>query len=150
MPHHMANSFPTRRASVLVHPAGKFGREPGLFTDKAGHYAVIEHYGYIWGWYGNPESADRRYLPCIPFLPPDGVLPSHMRGTVRYDCAAALTLENLIDLSHADILHADTVGDEKSEREELEVFHTPATVTLIRTCSKKKLAPMISRFGGVR
>src|SRR3546814_5435147 len=61
-----------RAVASEFHPAVKCDREPGLFTDKAGHYPVIEHYGYIWGWYGNPENADRRHLPCIPFLPPDG------------------------------------------------------------------------------
>src|SRR3546814_18215197 len=52
--------------------------------------------------------------------------------------------------SDLDILHADTVGDEKSEREELEVFHTSETVTLIRHCYKKSVAPLMRWFGGVR
>jgi len=139
-----------RAIAAEFHPSQRPDRGPSPFVDRAGRYPVIEHYGYIWGWFGDPDRADRRHLPCIPFFPPDGDLPRHMRGTVRYDCAAALTLENLIDLSHADILHADTVGDEKSEREELEVFHTSETVTLVRHCYKKSVAPLMRWFGGVR
>lgn len=132
------------------HPMQRPDRDRSRFVDRQGRYPIIEYYGYIWGWYGDPERADRRQLPSIPYMPPDGAVPLHMRGTVRYDCAAALTLENLIDLSHADILHADTVGDEKSEREDLEIFHTSETVTLVRHCYKKSVAPLMRWFGGVR
>jgi hypothetical protein len=132
------------------HPGVEPDRDPGAFTGATGRYPVAERYGYIWGWYGNPAAADLLHLPNIPYLPPEGGLPGHMIGTVRYDCAAALTLENLIDLSHADILHADTIGDEKSESEEIEVSSTAETVTMIRHCHKKSVAPLMRWFGGVR
>ncbi len=93
------------------------------FSDAYGRYPVLEHYGYVWGWYGNPANASPDHLPSIPYLPEGGNLPKHMLGTVRFDCCAPLSLENLIDLTHADFLHADVVGDEKMDKETVEVFH---------------------------
>ena len=119
-------------------------------TDGAGRYPVMERYGYVWGWFGNPRAADALHLPSLPFLPPNGGLPGYMTGTVRFDCAAPISLENLIDLTHADFLHANVVGDEKSESETIEVFSTSETVTMVRTCHGKSVAPVMKVFSGIR
>jgi phenylpropionate dioxygenase-like ring-hydroxylating dioxygenase large terminal subunit len=123
--------------------------ETGL-TDAAGRYPVMEHYGYVWCWYGNPLAADPLHLPSIPYLPPNGGLPGYLTGTVRFDCAAPVSLENLIDLTHADFLHANVVGDEKSESETVEVFSDSETVTMVRTCTGKSVAPIMKFFSGIR
>src|SRR3546814_19154498 len=94
----------------------------------------MEHYGVVWGWFGNPLAADPAHLPSLPFLPPNGGLPSHMTSTVRFDCSAPISLENLIDLTHADFLHADVVGDERSESETIATFYDSETITMLRTC----------------
>ena len=130
------NETPTRPASEL--------------TGGTGRYPVMEHYGYVWGWFGNPEAADPAHLPSLPFLPPQGGLAGYMLGTVRFDCAAPLSLENLIDLTHADFLHANVVGDEKSESETVEVSWTSETVTMVRTCIGKSVAPVMKFFSGIR
>ena len=69
---------------------------------------------------------------------------------MRFDCTALLSLENLIDLTHADFLHADVVGDEKMDKETVEVFHDSETITMVRTCVNKSVAPIMKWFGGVR
>jgi hypothetical protein len=120
------------------------------FSDADGRYPVLEHYGYVWGWYGNPANADPAHLPSIPYLPAEGNLPKHMLGTVRFDCTAPLSLENLIDLTHADFLHADVVGDEKMDKEVVEVFYDSETITMVRRCTNKSVAPIMKWFGGVR
>src|SRR3546814_14961413 len=84
-------------------------------TDTLFPYTTLFRSGVVWGWFGNPLAADPAHLPSLPFLPPNGGLPSHMTSTVRFDCSAPISLENLIDLTHADFLHADVVGDERSE-----------------------------------
>ena len=120
------------------------------YTDAQGRYPVIEKYGYAWCWLGNPENASPEHVPSIPYLPEDGDLPKHMRGTVHFDCCAPLSLENLIDLTHADFLHADVVGDEKMDKETVEVFHDSETITMVRTCTNKSVAPIMKVFGGVK
>lgn len=131
-------------------PPGAPAAEPGLFADRFGRYATLERYGYIWVWFGNQESADPKHLPNLPYLPPQGGLPTYMTGTNRFDCAAAISLENLIDLTHADFLHANTVGDEKSDSEEIEVFSNSETVTMVRTCLGKSVAPIMKFFSGIK
>jgi hypothetical protein len=80
------------------HPNEIRDRAKSGYTDAEARYPVMEHYGYVWGWLGNPANADPAHLPSLPFLPPNGGLPKHMLGTVRFDCCAPLSLENLIDL----------------------------------------------------
>jgi Vanillate O-demethylase oxygenase C-terminal domain len=132
------------------HPNEMQTRDKSAFTDASGRYPVIEHYGYVWGWFGNPMAADPAHLPSLPFLPPTGGLPKFMLGTVRFDCSAPLSLENLIDLTHADFLHADVVGDEKMDKEEVEVFHDSETITMVRHCTNKSVAPVMKFFSGIR
>ena len=132
------------------HPNEKQVSDKSPYTDARGRYPVMEHYGYVWGWFGRPEAADPVHLPSLPFLPPNGGLPGHMIGTVRFDCSAPISLENLIDLTHADFLHANVVGDEKSETETVETFYDSETVTMVRTCTGKSVAPVMKFFSGIR
>jgi phenylpropionate dioxygenase-like ring-hydroxylating dioxygenase large terminal subunit len=132
------------------HPNEIATREKSAHTDAAGRYPVMEHYGVIWAWFGNPEAADPAHLPSLPFLPPRGGLPGYMTATVRFDCSAPISLENLIDLTHADFLHADVVGDEKSDSETIETFYDSETITMVRTCTNKSVAPIMKFFSGIR
>lgn len=131
------------------HPNEQRTRDKSPYTDTAGRYPVLERYGYVWGWFGQPEAADPVHLPSLPYLPPNGGLPRYMLGTVRFDCTAPLSLENLIDLTHADFLHADIVGDEKSQSDTVETFYTTETVTMVRTCKSKSVAPVMRFFSGI-
>ena len=124
--------------------------EASAFTGGTGLYPVIERYGYVWVWYGNPERADAQFLPHIPFLPLDGSLPGYTQRTVRFDSASALSVENLIDLTHADFLHAGTIGDGVSESDVVEVEWTSETVTRTRIVTHKSVAPIMRWVGGVR
>ncbi|WP_454882539.1 oxygenase [Sphingomonas oryzagri] len=132
------------------HPNEIATREKSAYTDAAGRYPVMEHYGVIWAWFGNPKAADPAHLPSLPFLPPNGGLPGYMTATVRFDCSAPISLENLIDLTHADFLHADVVGDEKSDSETIETFYDSETITMVRTCINKSVAPVMKFFSGIR
>lgn len=120
------------------------------FTSGSGYYPVVERYGYIWAWYGNPDHADPELIPNIPFLPVDGDVPRYMQRTARFDASSPLSVENLIDLTHADFLHADTIGDGLSESDVVEVEWTSETVTRTRIVTQKSVAPIMRWVGGVR
>jgi hypothetical protein len=111
---------------------------------------VLERYGYVWVWYGNPNHANASLVPDVPFLPQAGGLPAHTLGTVRFDCCSPLLIENLLDLTHADFLHAGVLGDAISDEDRIEVQYTSETVTMIRHCVHKSVAPIMRWFGGVR
>lgn len=139
-----------RAVASEFHPAEGLQANKSELSDAAGRYPVIEKYGYVWGWFGNPANAAPEHVPNIPYLPEEGGLPRHMLGTVRFDCCAPLSLENLIDLTHADFLHANVVGDEKMDKETVEVFHDSETITMVRTCVNKSVAPVMKVFGRVK
>ncbi len=72
-------------------------------------WPVMERYGIIWFWPGDPEKADPDALPTVDFLEkPDeyrvvrGML--HVRG--HYE----LVVDNLLDLSHAAFIHPQFSG----------------------------------------
>jgi len=139
-----------RGVASEFHPSEGLSAAKSEFSDARGRYPAIEKYGYVWVWLGDPERAAPEHVPNIPYLPEEGGLPAHMLGTVRFDCCAPLSLENLIDLTHADFLHADVVGDEKMDKETVEVFHDSESITMVRTCVNKSVAPVMKIFGGVR
>lgn len=139
-----------RPVASEFHPNEQRRHDKSPYTDANGRYPVMERYGVIWAWFGNPEAADPIHLPSLPFLPPNGGLPAYMTATIRFDCAAPVSLENLIDLTHADFLHADVVGDERSESETVETFYDSETVTMVRTCRNKSVAPIMRFFSGIR
>ncbi|WP_238995182.1 aromatic ring-hydroxylating dioxygenase subunit alpha [Sphingomonas solaris] len=139
-----------KAVAAEFHPAEARMREKSIYTDAAGRYPVMEHYGVVWGWFGNPQAADPAHLPSLPFLPPQGGLPKYMTATQRFDCSAPISLENLIDLTHADFLHADVVGDERSDSETIETFYDSETITMVRTLVNKSVAPIMKFFSGIR
>jgi hypothetical protein len=69
--------------------------------------------------------------------------------TVRFDSASALSVENLIDLTHADFLHATTIGDGLSESDVVKVEWTSETVTRTRIVKQKSVAPIMQKMGGI-
>lgn len=128
----------------------RMARFAGELTAGSGRYPALERYGYVWAWYGNPANANEALIPQVPYLPTEGGLPDWFSGTVRFDCCSDLSLENLIDLTHADFLHANVVGSEESESDEVTVESTSETVTMIRTTRRKTAAPVMRMFGGIK
>lgn len=74
-------------------------------------YPVIEQGGSIWVWTGEPELADPALMPPLAQLgigaqgwaADENEAPIHIEG--RY----TLLIDNLLDLSHATFIHADTI-----------------------------------------
>jgi phenylpropionate dioxygenase-like ring-hydroxylating dioxygenase large terminal subunit len=140
-----------RAAEFRPGAAAPMRSRPTAFTGGSGHYPVHERYGYVWVWYGNPDHAHEELIPLIPFLPADGVgIPRYTQRSVRFDAASPLSVENLIDLTHADFLHANTIGDGRSESDVVEFSSTSETLTRTRIVTRKSVAPVMRWIGGVR
>jgi hypothetical protein len=141
----------TVRASAF-HPAQPSGRPArgSEFTFGAGYYSVIERYGMVWVWYGNPDNARETLLPNLPHIPIDGNLPGYMRGQTRLHSCAELAMENLMDLTHLDFLHKDLIGDSISEDDVVTVDSTSETITMVRTCRNKTAAPIMQKAAGIK
>jgi|TARA_E500000305_G_scaffold75550_1_gene61256 hypothetical protein len=131
------------------HPAAAVHSQ---FTDDRGFYPVAEYYGYVWVWYGNPSNMSLDLIPQIPFLHRDGSnIPGYMRTTVRFDSCCPLSVENLLDLTHADFLHGEVIGGEgEAESDVIETSYTSETLTRTRYVVGKPTSPVMRWVGGVR
>jgi len=79
-------------------------------------YPLMEKYGFIWFWPGDPARADEDAMPRIDFLDrPDRFSTVknrlHVRGNYQ------LIVDNLLDLSHAAFIHPQFSGAERSPEE---------------------------------
>ena len=154
-PLHSRRYYLWREAGALkaaeFHPAN-LARElnrASEFTGGSGYYPVCERYGMVWVWYGDPANARPSLLPNLAHIPEDGDLPGYMRGQTRLHCCAELTMENLMDLTHADFLHADLLGDPITDDDVVTVDSTSETITMVRTCRNKAVAPIMAKAAGI-
>jgi phenylpropionate dioxygenase-like ring-hydroxylating dioxygenase large terminal subunit len=122
-----------RVRATAYHPAAVLKVEGNAFTDDAGDYPVIDRYGHLWVWYGNPRNADPAVLPDIPFLPPQRAQPRFAWGLNFFHCTYELVLENILDLTHIDFVHGAYAGKAQSEEDSIRFESTSETVTMIRT-----------------
>lgn len=76
---------------------------------KVGTYPLHEAYGAIWIWMGDPELSD---VDAVPDLSTLTAVPSTAasKGYLHSRGGYVLFCDNILDLSHADYLHADTLG----------------------------------------
>lgn len=84
-------------------------RDPGLSTPAVRTYPAVVRHGMIWVWMGRPEQADEARIPDYSwFAEDDGYAVAYGDTYVRggYE----IIIDNLLDLSHAEYLHANTVG----------------------------------------
>ena len=73
-------------------------------------YPVVELDGYLWIWMGRAERADVNLITRFPCNtdPQRRMSRSHLRVNAHYQ----LIIDNLLDLSHAQYLHADSLGNQ--------------------------------------
>jgi phenylpropionate dioxygenase-like ring-hydroxylating dioxygenase large terminal subunit len=73
-------------------------------------YPVVERHGAVWVWTGDPAQADPALVPDYSWF--DAGVPGYrtIHGYVHVEADFRLVIDNLLDLSHAEFLHANTVG----------------------------------------
>jgi len=70
---------------------------------------AIERHTIIWVWLGDAEIADAALIPDLSYIdetPPQARIAGYMPTAANYQ----LLSDNILDLSHADYLHPDTLG----------------------------------------
>jgi phenylpropionate dioxygenase-like ring-hydroxylating dioxygenase large terminal subunit len=68
------------------------------------NYPVLERYGFIWLWPGDPDRADPKLLPDFGFLA-DPEQYAVVRGYLHVKASYQLVIDNLLDLTHAPYVH---------------------------------------------
>lgn len=77
---------------------------------KVRAYRAVDRHGLIWWWAGDAARADEGLIPDVSFTvtrPQPGGL---IRGSMPTACDYRYVTDNLLDATHADFLHAGTLG----------------------------------------
>jgi vanillate O-demethylase monooxygenase subunit len=93
-------------------------------------FPVVERYRFVWVWLGDPTKADPGLVPDMhqmdsPDWAGDG-------QTILAPCNYQLVLDNLMDLTHEEFVHASSIGQEELSESEFVVTHDDRTVTVTR------------------
>jgi len=94
-------------SGACVHNPHGDGAVPKASKVKA--YAVVERDGLLWWWAGDAEGADATLIPDyshITSAPADATVRGYMPTACHYE----LLVDNILDLTHADYLHAGGLG----------------------------------------
>lgn len=94
-------------SGACVHSPHADGKIPQAAKVKS--YPVLERHHGIWIWMGDPAKADPAKVPNCARLdefPQETFIWSHMPTNCNYQ----LLTDNILDLTHADYLHASTLG----------------------------------------
>lgn len=74
-------------------------------------FPVIERYGFIWIWPGDPAQADPAKLHHLPWAEDDGW--AYGGGLYHVGCDYRLMIDNLMDLTHETYVHASSIGQKE-------------------------------------
>jgi nitrite reductase/ring-hydroxylating ferredoxin subunit len=113
----------------------------------ATRYPVVERYGIVWLWWGDPANADPALVPDIPFLTADGGKEGAF-GALRYSAPQDLVVENLLDLTHLDFVHGAVFGDPFGGIEDVSVEHTDEVIVMRRMSYDRKPPKMLAPIMG--
>jgi len=72
-------------------------------------FPVVERHTIVWVWLGDAERADPALIPDLSYIdetPPQARIAGYLPTAANYQ----LLSDNILDLSHADFLHPDTLG----------------------------------------
>jgi vanillate O-demethylase monooxygenase subunit len=71
-------------------------------------FPVLERYGFVWVWPGQPEQASPDQLPPLPFLEAKDW--AYGGGLFHVKADYRLMVDNLMDLTHETYVHATSIG----------------------------------------
>ncbi|WP_162986905.1 aromatic ring-hydroxylating dioxygenase subunit alpha [Sphingomonas paeninsulae] len=116
-----------RKGVCRVNPHIADGRPDGLRVQT---FPIVQRYGLIWIWLGDPDIADSAIIPDYPVFE----APERFTTGMGYTWVAAdyrLMVDNLFDLSHAEYLHPGSVGVPGASKVSVtRVERTPDRVTI--------------------
>jgi phenylpropionate dioxygenase-like ring-hydroxylating dioxygenase large terminal subunit len=95
---------------------------PSLASIKA--FTAVERWGFIWIWWGDAQSADPSSIPDLSWTEDPERRPVYLY--FHANANHQLVADNLLDVSHADFLHGDTIGSKTGKKE----YEAPSTMSM--------------------
>ncbi len=114
---------------------------------KVRSYPIVERFGAIWIWLGDPDRADESLLPDFSFIDPKHNLVAHRCVPIKANYM--LIAENNLDLSHLQFMHPNSVGSDKIANSQLEIIQEGNTVWSKRRIYQEKPPAYISRVRSI-
>lgn len=93
-------------------------------------FPVVERHRFVWVWLGDPTQADPGLVPDMYQM--DSQDWAGDGETIFAPCNYQLVLDNLMDLTHEEFVHASSIGQEELSESEFVVTHDDRTVTVSR------------------
>lgn len=109
----MGNTIECGYHGLTVNAAGRCTRIPAADTipdwAHVRRYPTVERDGYLWIWMGEAGRADASLVPCFPMNqdPARAVC----RNSLRVEANYQLITDNLLDLTHIQFIHPDSLGN---------------------------------------
>lgn len=116
---------------------------PVVSALKVRTFPVVERHDAVWIWMGDRERADVGAIPDLSFI--DAVpAPSRVKGYLHTRANYQLMVDNIMDLSHADYLHPDTLGGGINTRTKGKVEERDDCVAIRWHASNEILPPVMA------
>ena len=111
---------------------------PGVQT-----FPVVEKWGWLWIWMGDPARADRSLIPDAHWQTEPGWTP--VGGLMHFKANYQLLVDNLLDLSHEAFTHAGTIGNAAVAETPIRVGGEGDTVRVERFMENCTPPPLFAR-----
>ena len=111
-------------------------------------YPLVERYSILWIWLGDVEAADDSLIPDFTCMT-DGhhaTVHGYIHGASSY----MLMLDNILDLSHTNYLHADTLGSEALARVQTQIIEHDSYIDVMRWMPNDYQAPLSASSRGFK
>ena len=111
---------------------------------RARSFAVVERHWALWTWLGESTPEPDR-IPDLSFIeraPEPARVAGHLETNANYE----LMVGNIMDLTHADYFHADSLGGGINTRARSEVSESPDTITVKWSADDDLFAPAHDAF----
>lgn len=113
---------------------------------KVRAYPVIERHRLVFAWMGDPAKADAATIPKLEFLDDESL--AFAKGYIHGRSSYMLMVDNILDLSHAQYLHADTLGSEALARAVPDISEHESHIDVRRWMPDSLQAPLTAASRG--
>jgi phenylpropionate dioxygenase-like ring-hydroxylating dioxygenase large terminal subunit len=111
-------------------------------------YPLVERYGLLWIWMGEPAHADPGLIADYSCLTDSNKFAS-AHGYIKLQANYQLVMDNLTDLSHASFVHETTLEPRETARHKFSVTESPTQIFTRQWCPDNPITPLFKAVLGM-
>lgn len=124
----------------VLNPHGAISKSAHLQS-----YPTHEIYGAVWIWMGDPDKADIDLIPDLSVMETEPKTAVNM-GYLHANAGYLLYVDNILDLTHADFLHKDTLGGGALTRNPAKIEYDETSLTSTWVALNDRAQPFFDKF----